>query len=198
MASSWMECARWSAKYTIMARLANNNAIAPLTANLGNSSVRPPADTRSAYRPATEYAKVATKVLSTTWVGRSRRKLRNNRGENCVDDSCSATTVRPSTNAITVTTVLVTLLSKVRASSAVPRNASGDPGPTGIRDRTNPAATASTALIPGNTHSDPVTYSRSVSRLLISPAPTAPTGYTSSAGATGSWGAGREAGAACS
>src|SRR4051795_1788711 len=154
-----------------MARLANNNAIAPLTANLGNSSVRPPADTLSAYRPATEYAKVATNVLSTTCVGRSRKKLRNNRGENCVDDSCSATTVSPSTNAITVTTVLVTLLSKVRASSAVPRNASGDPGPTGIRDRTNPAATASTALIPGNTHSDPVTYSRSASRLLISPPP---------------------------
>ncbi len=113
-----------------MARLANNNAIAPLTANLGNSSVRPPADTPTAYNPATEYAKVATKVLSTTWVGRSRRKLRSSRGENCVVDSCSATTVRPSTNAITVTTVPVTMLNRLRASSAVPWNANGDPGPT--------------------------------------------------------------------
>src|SRR3954469_124221 len=168
MASSWMECARWSAKYTIMARLANNNAIAPLTANLGNSSVRPPADTRSAYRPATEYAKVATKVLNTTWVGRSRRKLRSNRGENCVDDSCSATTVRPSTTAITVTTVPVTLLSRLRASSAVPWNASGDAGSIRMRDRMNPITNASPALKPGNTHMDPVTYSRIVSRFLIS------------------------------
>ena len=44
IASTWMECARWSAKYTTMARLANNNAIAPLTASRGNSSVRSPAD----------------------------------------------------------------------------------------------------------------------------------------------------------
>jgi hypothetical protein len=150
-----MECARWSAKYTTMARVANNNAIAPLTANRGNTSVRSPADTPTAYRPATEYAKVATNVLSTTWVGRSRRKLRNNRGENCVDDSCSATTVRPSTNAITVTTVPVTLVSRERASSAVPWNANGDSGPTWMWDRTNPTANASTALAPGNTHRDP-------------------------------------------
>ena len=34
IASIWMECARWSAKYTTMARLANNNTNAPLTASL--------------------------------------------------------------------------------------------------------------------------------------------------------------------
>ena len=51
------------------------------------------------------------KTLSTTWVPRSRRKLRSSRGENWVEDSCRATTVRPRTSAITVTTVLVTVIS---------------------------------------------------------------------------------------
>ena len=54
IASIWMECARWSAKYTTMARLANNNTSAPLTASRGNSSVRPPADSPTVYRPAAE------------------------------------------------------------------------------------------------------------------------------------------------
>jgi hypothetical protein len=143
-----------------MARLANISAIAPLTASRGNSSVRPVADTPTVYRPAAEYAKVATKVLSAIWVGRSRRKVCSSRGENCVDDSCSATTVRPSTNAITVTTVPVTLLSSVRASSAVPWNANGEPGPIRMRDRMNPTTNASTALRPGSTHRDPLAYSR--------------------------------------
>src|SRR4051812_49284362 len=163
-----MEWVRWSAKYTTMPRLANIKVSAPVTASRGKSSVRPPSYIPTVYRPAAEYAKVATKVLSTTWVGRSRRKLRSNRGENCVDDSCSATTVRPSTTAITVTTVPVTLLSRLRASSAVPWNASGDAGSIRMRDRMNPITNASPALKPGNTHMDPVTYSRIVSRFLIS------------------------------
>ena len=60
------------------------------------------------------------KALSTTWVARSRRKLRSSRGENWVEESCSATTVRPRTSAMTVTTVLLTVISTVLASSAVP------------------------------------------------------------------------------
>jgi len=75
------------------------------------------------------------KTLSTTWVDRSRRKLRSKRGENWVDDSCSATTVRPRTSAMTVTTVLVTEMSRTRASSAVPWNARRsrrEPGGTSI------------------------------------------------------------------
>ncbi len=120
IASIWIEWARWSAKYTTMPRLANSNTIAPLTARRGKSSVRAPADNPTVYRPGMQYTKVATNVLSTTCVGRSRRNLRSSRGENCVDDSCSATTVRPNTNASTVTTVPVTVSNRVRASSAVP------------------------------------------------------------------------------
>ena len=60
--------------------------------------------------------KVEVKVLSTIWLGRSRRKFRSNLGENWVDDSWSATTVSPRTSAITVMTELVMLLSRVRAS----------------------------------------------------------------------------------
>ena len=37
-----------------------------------------------------------------------------------------------------------------------------------MRDRTNPTTNASTALKPGNTHNDPVTYSLIVSRFLMS------------------------------
>ena len=64
------------------------------------------------------------KTLSTTWVARSRRKFRSSRGENAVEASCKATTLRPRTSAITVTTVLDTEISIVRASSAVPWKAS--------------------------------------------------------------------------
>ena len=77
------------------------------------------------------------KTLSTTWVARSRRKFRSSRGENAVEDSCSATTVRPRTSAITVTTVLDTEISIVRASSAVPwkaKRSSSVPGCTSIWD----------------------------------------------------------------
>ena len=63
---------------------------------------------------------MATNALSTTWLTRSRRKLRSSRGENCVEASCSATTVRPSTSAITVARVLEIAISSVRASSGVP------------------------------------------------------------------------------
>ena len=55
---------------------------------------------------------------------RSRRKLRSSRGENWVEESWSATTVRPRTSAMTVTTVLVMEIREPRASSAVPWKAS--------------------------------------------------------------------------
>ena len=61
-----------------------------------------------------------TNTLSTIWFGRSRRKLRSNRGENCVEDNCSATTASPSRRAMTVTIVPLMLISNARASSAVP------------------------------------------------------------------------------
>ena len=53
-----------------------------------------------------------------------RRKLRSSRGENWVEESWSATTVRPRTSAMTVTTVLLMDISSARASSAVPWKAS--------------------------------------------------------------------------
>ena len=64
---------------------------------------------------------------------------------------------------MTVTTVPVTLLSRVRASSAVPWNANGEPG-IDLETPLNPTSSASRALIPGNTHKEPVAYSRIVSR----------------------------------
>ena len=100
-----------------MARLTNISNSDPETASRGKSSVRVPPSTPTVYRPAAVYTKVATNVLSTTWLGRSRKKLRRRRGENWVDDSCSATTVRPSTRAITVTTVLVMSIINPRAST---------------------------------------------------------------------------------
>src|SRR5580765_5892477 len=150
--------------------LANSNTIAPLTANRGNFSTRDPADSPTVYRPADEYTKVATNTLSTIWLARSRRNFRSSRGENCVEDSCSATTVRPRTNAMTVTTVPAMIVNNARASSAVPWNANGDngdPGATSIPDITNPTTSATTALTPGQTHSDPFTYSRTAPRLVI-------------------------------
>ena len=71
---------------------------------------------------------------------------------------------------MTVTTVPVTLLSRVRASSAVPWNASGasgEPGLTSMWDTANPTSSATRALTPGSTHSEPVAYSRIASRLII-------------------------------
>jgi hypothetical protein len=111
---------------------------------------------------------VATNALSTTWFGRSRKKLRSSRGENWVEDSCSATTVRPSSSAMMVMTVPVIPNSKVRASSAVPWKASGDRGPTLTDDSAAPTARATSTDSVGSTHSDPRTYS------LSTPRPTMP------------------------
>src|SRR6478752_811270 len=153
-----------------MAMLANSSTSAPLTANRGKSSTRAPAESPTVYRPADEYTKVATNTLSTIWLARSRRNFRNSRGENCVEDSCSATTVRPRTNAITVTTVPAMIVNNALASSAVPWNAkgaNGEPGVTSIWDTVNPTSKAATALIPGHTHRDPFTYSRTAPRFTI-------------------------------
>ena len=112
--------------------------------------------------------KVATNTLSTTWLTRSRRKFRNRRGENCVDASCSATTVRPSTSAMTVTIVLAMPISRLRASSTVPwktRCFHGDAvGSTSTADRADPTASASTMAAVGNNQRDPCRRSRIISR----------------------------------
>src|SRR4029453_11638293 len=144
----------------------NVNIKAPLTASRGYASVRVPPETPTVYRPAALYAKVATNKLSTTWFGRSRRKLRSSRGENCVDDSCSATTVRPRVKAITVTTVPLIAINKPRASSAVPWKTSGESGPRSICDMSDPTSRASKPANVGSTHSDADAYSRSASRLI--------------------------------
>src|SRR6478672_4244349 len=137
-------------------------------------STRAPAARPTVYRPAEEYTNVATNTLNTTWFARSRRNLRSSRGENWVEDSCKATTVRPSTNAITVTTVPAMMVNNARASSAVPWNANGangEPGATSIPDNTKPTSSATTALTPGHTHRDPFTYSRTAPRLVIGTLP---------------------------
>src|SRR6195952_5981247 len=59
------------------------------------------------------------------------------------------------------------LLSRVRASSAVPWNANGEPGATLIWDTNHPMINARTALILGSTHNDAVAYSRTASRRII-------------------------------
>ena len=51
MWSTWIECARWSAKYTSSARLTNSSATATVTANRGNSSLRSPPDTPTSNSP---------------------------------------------------------------------------------------------------------------------------------------------------
>ena len=45
IASTWMECTRWSAKNTSKPRLANSKTIAPLTASRGKLAVRLPPET---------------------------------------------------------------------------------------------------------------------------------------------------------
>ncbi len=45
IASTWIECARWSAKNTSRPRLTNSSTIAPLTASRGKAAVRLPPDT---------------------------------------------------------------------------------------------------------------------------------------------------------
>jgi len=118
--STWMECERWSAKKTTAPMLANSRTIAPVTARRGKSSGSGPTPTVNS--PAALYANVAMKIDRTIWLGRSRRKLRSRRGENCVEDNCRATTLRPSTRAMTVTTVPVIVRRSVRASAEVPSN----------------------------------------------------------------------------
>jgi len=49
-----------------------------------------------------------------------KSQLRSSRGAYWVEDSCSATTVRPNSSAITVTIVPAIPISNVRASSEVP------------------------------------------------------------------------------
>ena len=68
--------------------------------------------------------------------------MRNSRGEYWVDDSCSATTVRPSSSAMTVTIVPAIPISNARASSEVPWKASGECGPILTSDSRDPAARA--------------------------------------------------------
>ena len=81
IASIWIEWARWSAKKTTMARLTKISKSAPETASRGKSSVRVPQHA-DGVQAGGGYTSVATNVLSTIWLGRSRRKLRSSRGEN--------------------------------------------------------------------------------------------------------------------
>ena len=105
------------------------------------------------------YTNVATNTLSTTWLTRSRRKVRRIRGENWVDDSCSATSVSPSTRAITVIIVPEMPISRTRASSAVPwntRGSSGEPSGTVTELSTDPVTSASSTASVGYTHRAPL------------------------------------------
>jgi hypothetical protein len=63
---------------------------------------------------------------------------------------------------MTVTTVLLTVMSSARASSAVPwkaRRSSGEPGATVTWDIAKPTASAASPAAPGSTHNAPLTYS---------------------------------------
>ena len=52
IASTWMECTRWSAKNTSRPRLMKSSTIEPLTASRGKLAVRLPPDTPTVYNPA--------------------------------------------------------------------------------------------------------------------------------------------------
>ena len=52
IASTWIECRRWSAKNTSRPRLVNSSTIAPLTASRGKAAVRLPPETPTVYSPA--------------------------------------------------------------------------------------------------------------------------------------------------
>ena len=68
---------------------------------------------------------------------------------------------------MTVTTVLVTVISRVRASSAVPWKAirsSSEPGAARTCDMANPTIRASRAARLGSTQSAPLAYSRTASQ----------------------------------
>lgn len=60
------------------------------------------------------------KTASTTWLGTSRRKVRNNRTENWLEAICRDNTVSEKTMPIVVIMVADTTISTPRASPAVP------------------------------------------------------------------------------
>ena len=100
-------------------------------------------------------------------------KLRNSRGENCVEDNCNATTARPSSSAMTVTIVLLIPISNDRASSAVPWNANGELLPTSTRDSSAPSRIDTPTDTTGSNDSDPRLYSHNASRRIMAIPPTA-------------------------
>ena len=92
------------------------------------------------YSPAVLYAKAPTKTLSTTWVPRSRMKLRSSRGEYWPEAICRATMVSANTSPVTVIMVVETTINTLRASSALPWNAKGESSLIDTRDSSAPAA----------------------------------------------------------
>jgi hypothetical protein len=68
---------------------------------------------------------------------------------------------------MTVTIVPVIPSSRVRASSGVPWNASGERDPMRTEDSAAPAARAASTDSVGSTHSDPRTYSLSTLRVTM-------------------------------
>jgi hypothetical protein len=74
---------------------------------------------------------------------------------------------------MTVTIVPETPINMFRASSAVPWNASGEPGPMSMSDNTEPATSAASTENVGSTHSEPRRYSESASRRIIANPPSA-------------------------
>ena len=68
---------------------------------------------------------------------------------------------------MTVTIVPAMPISRLRASSGVPWNASGECTPTLTTDNSDPAARAAATDSVGSTHSDPRTYSDNVSRRIM-------------------------------
>ncbi|MDQ3468290.1 MAG: hypothetical protein M3487_00715 [Actinomycetota bacterium] len=108
-----------------------------------------------------------TKMLSTICVPRSRRKLRSRRGENCVEEICSATTVRLNTRPVTVIIVAETTISSSRAAPASPWNSNrpnAESASTSNCASTAPATSDTATAMAGSTHSAPPTYSRTAPR----------------------------------
>jgi hypothetical protein len=97
-------------------------------------------------------------MLSTSWVPRSRMKLRSSRGEYWPEAIWRATMVRANTSPVTVIIVDDTTISSDRASSAVPwkaRVAQGESWSTSTRDRAAPASRNTTTETVGSTHRAP-------------------------------------------
>ena len=89
--------------------------------------------------------------------------MRTRRGENCVDESWSATTASPNTVAITPIIAVATTVSRVRASSGVPSKTTqpnGPVSPTSIDERTHPMTRATTPATEGSSQRAPRPYSR--------------------------------------